>query len=46
MGIRAILVHALSEKAKDFYLLHGFMCSPIDDMILFLPTQDVEAIIT
>ncbi|MDQ7051133.1 MAG: GNAT family N-acetyltransferase [Enterobacterales bacterium] len=36
-GIKAILVHAISEKAKQFYLDRSFIPSPIDPMTLFLP---------
>jgi GNAT superfamily N-acetyltransferase len=35
-GIRAILVHAISEDAKRFYLSHGFEESPIEPMTLCL----------
>ena len=41
-GIRALLVHALSENAKAFYLRHGFLQSPIDPMMLMLNLQDVQ----
>jgi GNAT superfamily N-acetyltransferase len=36
VGIRAILVHAISEEAKQFYLSHGFEESPIEPMTLCL----------
>lgn len=42
VGVRALLVHALSEDAKDFYLRHGFMQSPIDPMTLMLSLLDVH----
>ena len=29
-GIRAILVHAISETAKRFYESHGFIAAPLD----------------
>lgn len=35
-GIRAIVVHALSEQAKLFYLHHGFRESPLNPMTLLL----------
>jgi GNAT superfamily N-acetyltransferase len=35
-GIRALVVHALSEDAKHFYLLHGFKESPLQPMTLML----------
>ena len=39
-GIRAIIVHTLSEKAKDFYLRHGFQESPLNQMALMLSIAD------
>lgn len=39
-GIRAIVVHALSEKAKDFYFRHGFLESPLNQMTLMLSIAD------
>lgn len=35
-GIRAILCHAISSKAKQFYLKHGFVESPIDELTVML----------
>ena len=35
-GIRAILVHAISERAKRFYEKHGFVPSPADPMTLMI----------
>lgn len=45
VGVRALLVHTLSEDAKAFYLRHGFMQSPIDPMTLMLNLQDVHRIL-
>ena len=39
-GIRAILVHAISEEAKAFYLRHGFTASPLDAMTLMITLAD------
>ncbi len=36
VGVRALLVHALDDKAKGFYTHHGFKESPIDLMTLML----------
>ena len=36
-GIRALVVHALSEEAKGFYLRHGFLESPLHYYTLMLP---------
>ncbi len=40
-GIRAILVHAISEEAKQFYEKCGFTASPIDPMTLMIKISDV-----
>lgn len=42
-GIKAILVHAISEKAKTFYGRFGFQASPADPMTLMITLKDVEA---
>jgi GNAT superfamily N-acetyltransferase len=36
IGIRGVLVHALSEPAKAFYERHGFVASPTQPMTLIL----------
>ena len=36
MGVRALLVHALHERAKSFYEYFGFQPSPVDPLILML----------
>lgn len=36
-GMRALLVHALDEKASNFYGHNGFLVSPIDPLVLMLP---------
>ena len=42
VGVRALLVHALSENAKNFYLCRGFMQSPIEPMTLMLNLRDLQ----
>lgn len=42
VGIRAILLHAISEEAKRFYLHHGFAESPVDPMTMMITVADVE----
>ena len=37
VGVRALVVQAMSESAKEFYLHHGFMVSPVDEMKLLMP---------
>jgi GNAT superfamily N-acetyltransferase len=39
VGLRALLVHAISEDARHFYLSYGFRPSAMDPMTLFLSTQ-------
>ncbi len=41
-GIRAIVVHAISEDAKRFYERHGLVASPIDPMTLMITIADVK----
>lgn len=45
VGIRAILVHAISENARRFYLSYGFLISPIDTMTLMLPVRHIEGLL-
>ncbi|HEY1077408.1 MAG TPA: GNAT family N-acetyltransferase [Fontimonas sp.] len=35
-GVRALLVHALHQKARDFYLKYGFQPYPVDHLTLML----------
>jgi GNAT superfamily N-acetyltransferase len=35
-GVRALLVHALNDRAKAFYEHHGFQVSPLHPMTLML----------
>ena len=39
-GVRALLVHALSDDAKRFYAHNGFLESTIDPMTLVLSLKD------
>jgi len=36
MGIRALLCHAIDDSAKQFYLHHGFIESPIEPLTVML----------
>lgn len=36
IGVRAIIVHALTEEAKNFYIHHGFKVSQTQPRTLFL----------
>lgn len=42
VGSRGLLVHAKDAAARDFYLRHGFMASPTDDLHLGLLTKDIR----
>lgn len=35
-GVRALLVHALDEQAKNFYEYYGFRVSPVSPLLLML----------
>lgn len=37
IGARALVCHAMDEMAKAFYLMHGFIESPMDAMTVMLP---------
>lgn len=43
IGIRGIVVHALSDAAKAFYEHIGFDPSPLDPMTLMITLSDLEA---
>jgi GNAT superfamily N-acetyltransferase len=44
-GVFAILVHALSDQAKQFYLSRGFVESPLQAMTLFMTIETVRSIL-
>lgn len=41
-GIRALLVHAISEDAKKFYERYGFVASPVDPMTVMITLSEAE----
>lgn len=43
VGIKDLLMHALSEEAKSFYQRHGFQVSPVDEMTLMVTIRDTCA---
>jgi GNAT superfamily N-acetyltransferase len=43
IGIRAVVVHALSEDAKAFYLALGLEASPLHPMTLMATLADLQA---
>jgi GNAT superfamily N-acetyltransferase len=42
VGIRAVLLHTISEEAKQFYLRHGFVESPLNPMTIMIKLSDIE----
>jgi predicted N-acetyltransferase YhbS len=42
IGIRGIVVHAISEEAKAFYIALGFDPSPLDPMTLMVTLADLR----
>jgi GNAT superfamily N-acetyltransferase len=44
-GVFAILVHALSDQAKRFYLSRGFVESPFQPMTLLMTLETVRSIL-
>ncbi|MBI3679106.1 MAG: GNAT family N-acetyltransferase [Acidobacteria bacterium] len=45
-GIRALLVHAISNDAKHFYEGHGFIASPVDPMTVMITLAEAERMLT
>jgi predicted N-acetyltransferase YhbS len=43
IGIRGIVVHAMSDRARDFYLTLGFDPCPSEPMTLVVTLQDIRA---
>ena len=42
-GVRALLVHALHDRAKQFYTHYGFQASPLHPMTLMLRLNNVKS---
>ncbi|QWR77114.1 GNAT family N-acetyltransferase [Candidatus Magnetomonas plexicatena] len=45
-GIFALMVHALSEQARGFYLSCGFVQSPLQPMTLMMTLATVRSVVT
>ena len=45
VGVRAMLVHALHEEARNFYLHFDFEPSPTDELHLFLLMNDARSLV-
>lgn len=46
VGVRAILVHAISDEAKTFYEKHGFRASPVDPMTLMITIEEAQRMLS
>jgi GNAT superfamily N-acetyltransferase len=44
IGIRGIIVHAISQQAKDFYIALGFDVSPLEPMTLIISLKNLRAL--
>ena len=42
VGVRGLLVHAISEEAKRFYLKYGFKESPLEPMTLMISMKSLK----
>jgi predicted N-acetyltransferase YhbS len=42
VGVRAILVHALTDRAKPFYERFGFTASPVHSLTLIITLADAR----
>jgi GNAT superfamily N-acetyltransferase len=45
-GIRAILVHALSETARRFYEQYGFVTSPVEPLTLMITVAEAKRMLS
>ncbi len=45
IGLRGIVIHAISADAKAFYLALGFEVSPLQPMALMATLADIKATI-
>ena len=44
-GIKALLVHAKDDEARNWYLAQGFYLSPTDPLHLFVLLKDVATLL-
>jgi GNAT superfamily N-acetyltransferase len=45
-GIRALLVHALTDRARRFYESWGFVSSPVNPLTVMITLAEAEKILT
>lgn len=43
-GARGVIVHAIDESAAAFYARHGFIPSPLGELVLLLPIEEIRAL--
>ena len=41
IGVRAVIVHALNEQARSFYLRHGFYDSPSSEYTMMVTIPEI-----
>jgi GNAT superfamily N-acetyltransferase len=46
IGVRAVLVHAISQEAKTFYERHGFRASPVEPMTLMITIEEAQKMLS
>ncbi|MGH6956498.1 MAG: GNAT family N-acetyltransferase [Caulobacteraceae bacterium] len=42
IGVRAMLVHAISDEAKSFYQRFGFVASPVEPLTMMITVEDLR----
>jgi len=45
IGVRVLLVHAISEEARAFYERFGFRASPVEPLTLMITLEELRRII-
>ena len=45
VAARVLLCHAIDDNAREFYLRHGFLQSPVEDLTVMLDLSRVVALI-
>jgi len=45
-GVFALLVHAISDQAKRFYLAQGFVQSPLQPMTVMVTLETIRSILS
>ena len=46
IGIKAILVHAIDDQAKNYYEKLGFYESPIEPLLMMITLRELERVFT